>query len=114
MSACSWVLFTMLKPKMMTPPISPRLMRPRRSALGVVPDIRTTSFWPISWASVGAAIVALVARDAAGLALEDAAAGVGATEPATGVAPWPEHATKSNATIRTLATCRINGSTDAC
>ena len=37
----------------MTPPISPRRIRPSRSALGVVPSIRTTSFWPTSWARVG-------------------------------------------------------------
>jgi hypothetical protein len=106
--AFSWVLFTMLKPKMMTPPISPRLMRPRRSALGVVPDIRTTSFWPISWARVGAATVALVTGD--GVALGIAIA----IEPATGVGAWPEQAAKTSVMTRTPATWRISGPTDAC
>ena len=42
----------------MTPPTSPRRIRPSNAALGVVPDIATTSFWPMScerladWADV--------------------------------------------------------------
>ena len=43
----------MLAPKRITPPTSPRRMRPSRSALGVVPAIATMSFWPMSWAAVG-------------------------------------------------------------
>ena len=34
----------MFAPNRITPPTSPRLIRPSRSALGVVPSIRTTSF----------------------------------------------------------------------
>ena len=45
------------EPKRMTPPTSPRPIRPSRSALGVAPAILTTSFWPTSCARAGAAAV---------------------------------------------------------
>ena len=46
-----------LAPKRMTPPISPRRIRPSRSSDGVVPSIRMTSFCPTRSASVGASDV---------------------------------------------------------
>src|SRR4051794_28149816 len=60
--ATSAVFVVMLLPKRMTPPTSPRRIRPRRSALGVVPAIATMSFWPTSCVSVGpVAVVVIVA-----------------------------------------------------
>src|SRR3954470_23807741 len=47
----------MSSPKRMTPPTSPRRMRPRRFALGVALSIRTTSFWPTICARVGSTAV---------------------------------------------------------
>ena len=43
----------MLGGNRITPPTSPRSMRPSSAADAVVPLMRTTSFWPISWAAVG-------------------------------------------------------------
>src|SRR5436190_5244979 len=56
----------MLEPNRMIPPISPREIRPSRLELGVVPFMRTTSFWPTRCASVGVAavVVATVVADA--------------------------------------------------
>ncbi len=42
--------------KRITPPTSPRSIRLSSAADAVVPLIRTTSFWPISSAAVGAAV----------------------------------------------------------
>src|SRR6476659_5751653 len=42
----------MFSPNRITPPTSPRRIRPSRAALGVRPCIRTISFWPMSSASV--------------------------------------------------------------
>src|SRR3954469_5626857 len=54
------VFVVMLLPKRMTPPTSPRRIRPRRSALGVVPAIATMSFWPTHCVSVGPVAVVVV------------------------------------------------------
>src|SRR3954451_7038559 len=60
----------MFRPKRITPPTSPRRMRPSRSALGtVVPSIATMSFWPTSWASVGPAGVGVGVGFGVGLAV---------------------------------------------
>src|SRR3954471_17316449 len=97
----------MLAPKRITPPISPRSMRPSRSAVAVVPDIRTTSFWPISWASVGVAVV--VAGTVVVAVVADPARG----DAADGLGGWTEHATVTSATRTTPATRRITWPTGA-
>src|SRR5919112_6685488 len=43
----------MFSPNRITPPTSPRCTLPRSAAVGVVPDIATMSFWPMSCAVVG-------------------------------------------------------------
>src|SRR6059058_5823848 len=68
----------MLSPKRMTPPTSPRRIRPRRPADGVVPVIRTTSFCPTSCASVGSAWMSGPAGgDASGFSAEGDGVDVG-------------------------------------
>jgi hypothetical protein len=54
------------EPNRMTPPIWPARMRASRLALGVVPVIRTMSFCPMSWASVGAAVDVVAGGGVAG------------------------------------------------
>src|SRR5436190_7718819 len=54
--AMSAVLVVTFLPKRITPPIWPLAIRLSRLALGVVvPSMATTSFWPMSWATVGPA-----------------------------------------------------------
>ena len=47
---------------MITPPTRPWRTRSSSEADGVVPSMRTTSFWPIICASVGSAAVASIVR----------------------------------------------------
>jgi hypothetical protein len=52
---------TMLPEKRITPPTCPARIRASSGAFGRVPFIATTSRWPTSWASVGAAASAVAA-----------------------------------------------------
>jgi hypothetical protein len=69
-SALSAVAVVMLRPNRMTPPTSPRRIRPSSPPLGVVPSIATISFCPTSWLSVGVG-----AREKVGVGRGVAAAG---------------------------------------
>src|SRR6185295_8019405 len=55
-SFATWAGAVTFEPKRVTPPIWPARMRASRLALGTVPVIRTISFCPIIWASVGAGV----------------------------------------------------------
>lgn len=107
MSAIKAVLVVTFEPKRMTPPTSPRRIRPSRSAVGVTPSMRTTSFWPINCAKVGAAAVAaggavgpiLVGVDEANTTA-DAALVDPKTGRAGGYAPWLLHPTTNETTSR--------------